>query len=257
VQKWHSPEQDPPDVLCTTAAGRQVGLELTGWLDQGQIAEAKKAETITDSIQKLIGPEPNSTKHIHFARLETLPKARVKPARRSTFRSEFLQLVNEVDTRWPAEQFWQSAAGYKWKDFTSYPVLRKCLSAVHFFPRSKWLNWPLTKGSQRWLAFPLQGGVHSEEPMVTALRARLTCKIQKYAAKPSGLDEFDLLIHYDLARVYNSPVETLAFGFADAARAAADFIGDDQDAFDQIFLFVPDNEAQPVFQLYPRGDGLL
>jgi hypothetical protein len=69
----------------------------------------------------------------------------------------------------------------------------------------------------------------------------------------NGLDEFDLLVHYDLAWVYNSPVETLAFKFADAARARADLIGDDPGAFDKIFLFVPHNEAQSVFQLYPRA----
>jgi hypothetical protein len=46
VQSWCQPKQDPPDVLCMTAAGRQAGLELTEWLDQGQITEAKGMETI-------------------------------------------------------------------------------------------------------------------------------------------------------------------------------------------------------------------
>ena len=40
------------------------------------------------------------------------------------------------------------------------------------------------------------------------------------AARPGGLDEFDLLVHYDLAWAYSSPVETLTFGFADSARIA-------------------------------------
>ena len=91
--------------------------------------------------------------------------------------------------------------------------------------------------------------------MVAALQDRLADKIQKYVARPDGLDEFDLLVHYDLAWVYNSPVETLTFKFADAARAGTDFIGDDPGAFDRIFLFVPHNEAQAVFRLYPRGAG--
>jgi hypothetical protein len=47
-------------------------------------------------------------------------------------------------------------------------------------------------------------------------------------------------------------VETLTFKFADAARAGAEFIGDDPGAFDRIFLFVPHNDAQKVFRLYPR-----
>ena len=86
---------------------------------------------------------------------------------------------------------------------------------------------------------------------------RLEGKIQKYAARPAGLNEFDLLVHYDLAWAYNSPVETPWFKFVDAARAGADFVGDDPGAFDRIFLFVPHDSAQRVFQLYPRGVGLV
>jgi hypothetical protein len=58
-----------------------------------------------------------------------------------------------------------------------------------------------------------------------------------------------------LAWAYNSPVETLTFKFADAARVGADFIGNDPGVFDRIFLFVPGNEAQAVFRLYPREEG--
>jgi hypothetical protein len=29
VANWSQPKQDPPDILCTTEAGRQIGLELT------------------------------------------------------------------------------------------------------------------------------------------------------------------------------------------------------------------------------------
>ena len=52
-----------------------------------------------------------------------------------------------------------------------------------------------------------------------ALKAHLADKIQKYVGRPPGLDEFDLLVHYDLAWAYNRPVETLTFKFAGAARA--------------------------------------
>jgi len=255
VQNWCQPKQDPPDVMCTTVSDRQVGLELTEWLDQGQIADAKGTETIEDSIRKAIRPEPpNNTEHIHLAWLLTLPKARVKPADASAFRTELLQLVDEVDNRWDAEQEWQSPQGCWWLDFSCYPTLGKYLSQVRFFPRSAFRNW--SKGGQHWLTFPLPGGAYSEDSMVAALRARLGDKIQKYPARPGGLDEFDLLVHYDLAWAYNSPVETLTFKFADAARAGGEFIGDDPGVFDRIFLFVPQNEAQKVFQLYPRGAAL-
>jgi hypothetical protein len=51
----------------------------------------------------------------------------------------------------------------------------------------------------------------------------------------------------------NTPVETPAFTFNDAARAASTFIGDEPEAFDRIFLFVPHNEAQRVVRLYPSA----
>ena len=257
VQNWCQPKEDPPDVLCTTTSGHQVGLELTGWLDDGQIADAKSTESIEDTIRKAIRPEPpNNTEHIHLAWLLTLPKARVKPADAGTFRTELLQLVDEVDSRWNGEEDWQSPQGCWWRDFSRYPTLGKYLSEVRFFPRSAFRTWSSTKGGQHWLTFPMPGGAYSEESMVAALKGRLAGKIQKYAARPGSLDEFDLLVHYDLAWAYNSPVETLTFKFADAARAGADFIGDDPGAFDRIFLFVPHNETQKVFQLYPRGAGL-
>jgi hypothetical protein len=257
VRDWHQPKQDPPDVLCSTVSGRQVGLELTGWIDEEQIADAKSIESMENSIRKAIQPEPpNNTEHIHFAWLLTLPKARVNPADAAAFRTELLQLVEEIDKRWDAEEEWHSLQGCWWRDFSRYSTLGKYLSEVRFFPRSAFRNWSSTKGGQHWLTFPLRGGAYSEEPMVAALQDRLSDKIQKYAARPGGLDEFDLLVHYDLAWAYNSPVETLTFKFADAARAGADFIGDDPGAFDRIFLFVPHNETQKVFQLYPRGTGL-
>jgi hypothetical protein len=257
VQNWCQPKEDPPDVACTTVSGHQVGLELTEWLDQGQMADAKSTETMEDSIRKAIRPEPpNNTEHIHLAWLLTLPKARVKPADAVAFRTELLQLVDEVDSRWDAEQDWQSPQGCWWMDFSRYQTLGKYLSQVRFFPRSAFRDWSSTKGGQHWLTFPMRGGAYSEDSMVAALQARLADKIQKYAVRPGGLNEFDLLVHYDLAWAYNSPVETLTFKFADAARAGADFIGDDPGAFDRIFLFVPHNEAQKVFQLYPHGAGL-
>lgn len=257
VADWTQPKRDPPDVLCTTATGRQVGLELTEWLDEGQITEAKGMESIQESILKAINPEPpNNTEHIHLAWLRTRPKARVKPAGASAFRAELLKLVGEVDARWDGERGWQSPQGCWWTDFSRYPTLAKYPSQVTFFPRAAFLDWPPTRGGHHWLTFECRGGAYSEDSMVAALLARLEDKIQKYAARPVGVNEFHLLVHYEQAWAYNSPVETPWFKFVDAARAGADFIGDDPGAFDRIFLFVPHEGTRKVFQLYPRDASL-
>lgn len=147
VQNWCQPAQDPPDMLCTTVSGRQVGLELTGSLDEDQIADAKNTESIENSFQKAIQPEPpNNTEHIHFAWLLTVPKARIKPADAGVFRTDLLQLVDEIDRRWDSEPFWQSPQACRWTDFSRHPMLGKYLSEVHFFPRSAFRNWSSTKG---------------------------------------------------------------------------------------------------------------
>jgi hypothetical protein len=169
------------------------------------------------------------------------------------FRAELLKLVEEVDGRWDGEEEWQSPQRCWWTDFSRYPTLAKYLSQVRFFPRSRFGGSSSNKGGQGWLTFPCRGGAYSERSMVEALLARLSGKIQKHAARPVGLNEFHLLVHYDLAWAYNSPVEALNFKFADAACAGADFVADDPGAFDRIFLFVPhSDESQKVFQLYPR-----
>ncbi len=68
MRDWYQPKQDPPDVQCTTISGRNIGLELTGWIDEEQTANAKGMELIENSISKAIDPEPpNNTEHIHFA----------------------------------------------------------------------------------------------------------------------------------------------------------------------------------------------
>ena len=76
-------------------------------------------------------------------------------------------------------------------------------------------------------------------------------KIAKYAAKPAGANEFYLLVHYDKAFVYNSPVQGIDFGYAEAVQAAAARIGIAVGVFDKIFVYVPVADGQRVFGLYP------
>jgi len=250
VAEFDRPMQDPPDIVCITArTRRQIGVELTSWLDQRQMGAAKGVEAVQESILKAIQPEPpNNTEHIQFAWLHSLLRARVKPADGPALRSEFMKLVYEVDARWSSEPAWRSPQGCPWKDFLGYPTLGKYLSQVVFFPRSAYAG--SMRGNQYWITFPCRGGSYSEHPMVEALLTRLAAKIQKYTAIPANLSEFHLLVHYDQARAYNSPVETPFVKFKDAARVASAFVADDPGAFARIFLFCS-NESVEVYQLYP------
>jgi len=262
LRVWNQPKQDPPDILCTTASGRTIGVELGEWLNEDQIRDRKGLEAIQNSLLKAIGKQPdNGFENIYFAWPCPLPKARVKPADALALREEILKLAEGVDRRWDQELDWQSPQGCFFDDFTGYPTVGKYLQLVRFFPRRHYEGWPpygrvvkrTWPAGCDWLVFRPAGGAYSQDAMVDALWAIIAKKIEKYEAKPPQvqMDDFYLLIHYNQAFLYNTPVETLFFKFEDAARAGSAFIGEDPGIFGKVFLMLAFQPGERVFQLYP------
>jgi hypothetical protein len=253
ISEWDLAPSDPPDVLCKTSTGRRVGLELTGWLNEDQIAAAKGIDAAQGTFLRAIAPEPpNDTEEVGMVWLSPRAKARVKPADAGPFRAELLRLVQDVDAAWSKPGGRPSPQGERRNVFSQYPMLARYLEQVKFFPRYAFGSGPFLKGGRHWLTFPCRGGAYSSEPMVEALKERIADKVGRYGQRPGDLEEFDLLVHYDLAWEYNTPVETPAFSYADAASEAADFIDGDPGVFDKIFVFVPHAEGKTVFRVYPR-----
>ena len=56
VLDWRQPQQDPPDIEVDLEDGRKVALELTSWLDEDQIREAKQGELIRRRSVMLFSP---------------------------------------------------------------------------------------------------------------------------------------------------------------------------------------------------------
>jgi hypothetical protein len=259
---WHQPVQDPPDILCITVSGRRVGVELGEWLNEIQIRDTKTSEMFEDSIRRAIGQQPdNECQNIYFAWIHPRPRARVRPSDVPRFRREIFELIRDVNAKWEKEPTWQSPQGCIFQDFEQYATVGKYLQAITFFPRRQYEGWPPNdrvvnrswpKGCD-WLTFPLRGGAYSPDPMLEALGAILAKKIEKYQTKPPqcSMDEFQLLIYYNQALLYNTPVETLEFSFGDAARAAARYIGDNPGIFQRIFLMLAFHSGEKVFELPP------
>jgi hypothetical protein len=109
---------------------------------------------------------------------------------------------------------------------------------------------PHMRQDLHWLTFPARAGAYSPDWMVDALCECITAKTTKCAAKPTGMGEFQLL-HYDKAFVYNTPVQGIDFGHAEAVKAAAARVGNSVGVFDKILVFVPVADGQHAFQLYP------
>ena len=230
MRDWDQPQTDPPDILCTTISGRAIG------------------------------PQPhNSSRNIYYVWLHPRPRARVKPTDTPAFREEIFKVVSDIDLRWEREEDWQSPQGCLFQDFAQYPTVAKYLQSMRFFPKRHWRpggtiekTWPV---GADWLIFTARGGAYSEEAMVNALFVLIAKKMKKYESKPPQvrMDEFYLLIHYHQALLYNTPVETLRFKFADAARAGTVFIGDDPGVFSKVFLLLAIEPGERVYQLYPSN----
>jgi hypothetical protein len=209
---------------------------------------AKGMERIQESMLSAIGDQgENKTEYIYFLWLLPKPKARVKPADAAAFRNELFAFIHEVDSRWPNEQMWQSPQGY-WAldaEFGTYPTLQKYLKGIQFFPSDWYEGWPPNMqkvkrrwGGDEWILFPASGGPYSHHTMLEALFELIADKLAHYGGAGTGFDHLCLLIHYNSALIYNSPVETLRFTFEDAVKAAQEFVGDDAKPFNSIMLFI-------------------
>ena len=170
---------------------------------------------------------------------------------RAAFRSDLLVLLDAIDKRWTSEPEWDTPQGFAFSDFANYPTLAKYLNSFYIHPRKPHSASSMKKGGLHWLTFPAGGGAYSPDSMVDALCECIEAKTKKYAAKPAGAAEFYLLVHYDKALLYNTPVLGIDFGYAEAVKAASDRIGNVVGLFDRIFVFVPVANGKRAFQLYP------
>lgn len=240
------PDDDPPDISCETSQGIRIGFELKAWLHEQQMAEGRRAENLEESILTAAGPlDPNPWANIAYLWLS--PRMRVRNDDHAQFRTELFQLIREIDERWPHEQYWHSPQGCRHGNFANYPVLRKCLNQIQFYPHDFHPNW---RHSTHWLRFPYIARHYNQQTLLDPLFETIEASVTRYRrGRPANLAEFNLLLHYSQAFAYNAPVETQHFSFEDAMDRARVFIGDDPGGFDHIFL-VKTIEPYAAYRLY-------
>lgn len=266
IREWHQPDEDPPDIFCITNSDKRIGVELKEWLNEDHMRNAKGKERIEDSIRKVIGQQrPNECEHIWFLWLHPKPRIRIAPGDQEKFRTEIYGLIREIDQSWSHTEMGQP--NYLQRDFSSYLTVGNYLEAVSFFPRRRYVGWPpngewVTKTSSPgidWILFEPRGGAYSQDYMLIALFELLAETVHKYdpnLCSNAGLDEFNLVVHYNQAYIYNSPAETLNFKFADAAEHGSNFLNNDAGPFQRVFLFVAIENEERVFSMYgPNSPG--
>jgi len=257
--KQPADETEFPDVICTTVSGKRIGVELGQWFNEQELRTAKSMERIQNSILDAIGSQgDNETDNIYVVFLRPRVKARIKSEDKTAFRKEIFQCIAEADKRWGSEGFRYGPQGYEAQaeDLMGFPHLAKYLAAIRFFPRQWYFGWPpngyVSKRTwspgYNWIIFPARGGSYSEDTMLHPLLELIAQKQEHYGDCGTGFDRLCLVVYYNLAVLYNSPVEALNFKFDDAVQVAKQFIGDDPKPFDDIFLFLAINDGR-VFRI--------
>jgi hypothetical protein len=262
----HSEGPDPPDVLCTSASGKTIGVELTKWVEHDQVTDGRGRELLENSYLKIIGSE-GEPRPEHIGRVFLHDRSlRIKQEDAPHFKTQLLEFLAREDAKpapalnpqfsipagyWNTVRSWNTAQGAPVDDFGAYPMLEKYLKNVWIYPRHSRQKLPT---GMPWILFETPGGAYTAQWMVQAAIDRILAKIGKYEhdglrAKHS-LAEFDLLCYYcDEALLHNTPTHTVQFGFPQLAAQVKQALTTAPRVFDRIFLFHP-YEAIQVVQVY-------
>lgn len=247
VTKWAQLQKDPPDIECYLQDGRAIGVELTNWVNEQQVADAKRQESIEEPFRRALNEVPNETQHFQLVWMNV--KARLRQGCEAALKDEITRLMAYLDKRWDTELDWQSPQGIDWNDFTGYPTLARYVVnlKIHMRQGPRMAGAPSAPG---WLTFPYRGGFYSPEWAVDALCGNINKKIEKYLVKPTGFGNFFLLVHYDFkAYTYNSPVDGIGFSYPEAVAEASRRLGGATRVFDGIFVYVDTTEGQKSFKI--------
>jgi hypothetical protein len=259
VDKWYAdralaqppkPFDKRPDIIALTVSGKKIGIELKGWVNQEQIAEARERERIQDEILRAIGKQPpNETENIGYVWLSA-KHMRFDVRDAADFRDQLFRLIARVDNDWTRKPGFEQMCVGDVDRFEEFPLLKKYLHRIRFRPATR------SRGTVRWIRFPDASRHYSPAEMLETLESSLLShgRDERYNDLKAqvGLDEVFLLIHYDFkAFAYNTPYKTPDVGFEEAATFASQVVNGDGNFFDRVFLFhfLPGEET--AYEIFP------
>lgn len=270
-----SPGPDPPDVLCDTATGRKVGVELRAWLEASTVQSGADKDRLQEGTLRLVGSETQPRPH-HIGMVRLKIGSRVAKQDHAAFREQLFGLIEAENAKpprplkldpllpipagyWNTVRSWDTGQAGAITDLAAYPALAKYLDEVFILPRS-WTpmidGYPDTIGAGTpWVVAELVGGAYDHETMIQAAVDSITAKVTMYAGRDlrmaHSLGEFDLLCHFiDQTDRYNPPLTTAEFGFEDVAQEVRGRLAGISPVFDKIFILYPHEEPR-VLQVYP------
>jgi len=238
---------EPPDVIITDVHDRQLGLELTEWLDKEQTTPSISNQDNEMKWLEILNSEDRPrSKNFQFIRVEFHNGTRYSQWEEVSFRKEFRSLISYVVENWEDEM--EGTPQKIWNDFTNYPTLAEHVSLILFH------NWP-GRESQRWVLGTGKGGAYDPRQMTRALLERIEEKKKKpnyvNLKTQRHLSELVLLVHYGIrGLMHNWPFEGMNWKIEDVVSEARANLVQNPGPFDQAFLYLAYNEGH-LFTLYP------
>jgi len=91
-----APFDNRPDIICVTDSDKHVGVELKAWLNEGQIAEAKRQGMFQEAILRAVGQLPiNRHKYVQRVWLRAKPK-RFYDGDSPRLRDQLFELIDKL-----------------------------------------------------------------------------------------------------------------------------------------------------------------
>lgn len=103
ARRWR-PGPEPPDVIITDVQNRQIGVELTEWLDKRQTTPSiGDQENQMKWLAALDTENRTPPQNFQAVSIWFRSRARFSPKEAASFRQEFYKLMSHVDGAWERE----------------------------------------------------------------------------------------------------------------------------------------------------------
>lgn len=247
--KW-SLGANPPDVLCIDSDAQRIGVEMSEWVDEGQIAREKPQYQREEAFLKVIDsksvPPPKNIGGVTFFEQEGV---RLSPSDAEQFRKELYAFIIELDDHWQTLDGYDERPGVDLEneDFVAHPTLAMYTHSLGCVSRQ---YEPSQRGDE-WIGFMSHGGAYSPDTALDAAIIALRKKTNMYATLEAdeSLDELYLLLYYDQGWAHNTPFISPTFGFAQIAEGLRAVAAGDHGQFERIFVFIP--ATKEIADIYP------
>jgi hypothetical protein len=233
ILKWEIAECDPPDVICVTTSGQRVGVEICQWAHEGEMRAGNVREAKERKLLDAIGvPQPkNTSKNFCLAVFFPRAKVNITPSGYPAFRQSLFQLIEYVDATWSTDH---GTRNYRFGELHRFPPVDKYLERViSFAPGEAFtsdVDWILPVG---------HADFFDDRTMADPLLRQIAKKKEQCRVRKTDCDDLYLLIAYDQALSYCSPIGTPhRRGVDETAREAAAALAADCGPFSRAFLFI-------------------